>query len=287
MNTPILTRAVVSIASLAIGSVALAAAPASADTSTGTTRQDVIAMASDARSTFYNGYDITPATQAFAEKVCGFTSAQDASVRVNPSDRSTGVDGLLVRAVVEGSNETPSTTCTFAAFAAAEPFSTMSGTANITVDVPVIGDFRAAAAPSHDYTLAGDVYVTAPVSDIGYDDLAVATASGDVTRTEAARTTTSRVVTPKTTAVKVAARKAYQRTIDKAQAKLARALKKAGSSSSKKAAARKTYAARKKAAKAKLHIAWLGDKKTVVTTVPTSSSTKPFTLRTVISDNRF
>jgi hypothetical protein len=280
MHTSILTRTVISVASLAIGSVALAAAPASADTPAGITREAVLKVASDAR--FVGGpfgSELDPAAQALVEKVCGLPSSAKAQVRLDPGTDQDGVDGFLARAVVEGTEETASRTCTFAAFATSEPFSSMSGTANISAQQPDLIEFRA-AAPSHDYALSGDVYVTAPVDDIGFNDFADATASGTVTRTEAARTTTSRVITPKTTARKAAARKAYQRTIDKAQAKLAKALKKAGNSSSKKAAARKTYAARKKAAKAKLHIAWSGDKKTVVTTVPTGSSTKEFTFST-------
>jgi hypothetical protein len=277
MRTSLLTRSVVSIASLAIGSVALAAAPASADTSSGISRETVLTIAASAE---INIDRYGPATQALVEKVCGFDSTTGRDIELTPSYTDEGVDGFLVQAYVDGRGDTASSNCTFAAFAASEAFSTMSGTATIATQLPPIFEERVAAPPTHDFTLSGDVYVTAPVTDIGYGDYATATASGDVTRTEQARTTTARVVTPKTTAVKVAARKAYQRTIDKAQVRLVKALKKAGTSSSKKAAARSTYAARKKAAKAKLHIAWSGDKKTVVTTVPTATSVTPFTFST-------
>jgi hypothetical protein len=277
MRTSLMTRSVISIASLAIGSVALAAAPASADTSSGISRETVLTVASNVKF----GIDrYGPTTQALVERVCGFDGNTGRDIQITASYDEQGVDGFLVQAYVDGRGETSSPNCTFAAFATSEAFSTMSGTATVASQQLPVLELRAAAPATHDYTLSGDVYVTAPVTDIGYGDDATATASGDVTRTEAARTTTSRVVTPKTTAVKVAARKAYQRTIDTAQAKLVKALKKAGKSSSKKAAARATYAARKKAAKAKLHVAWLGDKKTIITTVPTGSSVKPFTLST-------
>jgi hypothetical protein len=277
MRTSLMTRSVISIASLAIGSVTLGAAPASADTSSGISRETVLTVASNVK---FGVDQYGPATQALVEKVCGFDSNTGRDIQITASYDDEGVNGFLVQAYVDGRGETSSSNCTFAAFAASEPFSTMSGTATIETQAPPVTEQRAAVPATHDYSLSGDVYVSTPVTDIGYGDFAIAKASGNVTRTEAARTTTSRVVTPKTTAVKVAARKAYQRTIDTAQVKLVKALKKAGKSSSKKAAARATYAARKKAAKAKLHIAWLGDKKTVVTTVPTGSSVKPFTFTT-------
>lgn len=281
MHTSVFARSAVAVASLAIGSVVLGVAPATAATSSGITREEVLSVA--ASDDFGNRYG--PATQSFVEKVCGFDDETGRDIEFNratPVDGDSGVDGFLIQAYVEGDDQTPSRSCTFAAFAVTEPASTMSGTVNITLEDQIDStELRAAdATPNHDYPLSGDVYVTAPVDDIGYGDPAVASASGDVLKTEAATTTSSRVVTPKSTRVKAAALKTYHRTIDKAKTKLSKSLKKAGDSSSKRAAARKTYAASKKAAKAKLHIAWLGDKKTVVTTEATKVSRTPFTLTT-------
>jgi hypothetical protein len=275
MRSSLLTRSAVAVASLAIGSVALAAAPASADTASGTTRQTVLSIAEQAR----HGDPYNDDSIALVKKVCAIGEL-GLDFQLVPAQAPNGVDGFLVEAYVDSS---PSRSCTFAAFAAERPVSSMSGTATITVSQPPLQESdqlsRAAAAPSHDFALSSDVYVTAPVDDIGFGDSGVATASGNVTSTEAATTTRSRVVTPKSTQHKRAAYKAYNRTLDKAQAKLTKALKKANGSSTKKAAARKAYAARKKAALAKRHAALDGTKTTVVRTVP-QTSTKAFTFTT-------
>lgn len=278
MRSSLLTRSAVTVATLAIGSVTLAAAPASADT-VGTSRLTVLSIADGERTggPFSNDDDV----DALVEKVCAIGDAEY-YYGISPTYEANGVDGFLVQAAVRIGDTDVASNCTFAAFAATRPSSTMSGTATISLREPAVIDAErlvaADAAPRHDFALSGEVYVTAPVDDIGYEDAAIATASGAVTTTEASTSTTSRVVTPKSTERKRAAYKAYNRTLDKAQAKLAKALKKADGSS-KKTAARKAYAARKKAALAKRHAALDGTKTTVVRTVP-QTSTKAFTFTT-------
>jgi hypothetical protein len=265
MRASILTRSAVAVASLAIGSAALAATPALADTASGVSRETVLTIAAQARQGD-NTYG--PDTIALVEKVCGIGSDVGRDIQVSPTYQPDGVDGFLVQTNVASTQSSPSRSCTFVALATSRAVSTMAGTARITVEQPTrVEDAElgpAEAAPVHDFAVSGDVYVTAPVDDIHYGDFGVATASGTVTVTEAATTTTSRVVTPKTTQQKRAAYKAYNRALDKAQAKLTKALKKANGDAGKKAAARKAYAARKKAALAKRHVALDGTKTTVV-----------------------
>lgn len=274
MRTTFLTRSAVAVASLAIGSVALTAAPASADASSAT-RGDVIKVIAN-----YTGFGSStgPATQALLEKVCDVDSETGRDVEVSFTRDEDEVTGFVVQALLVPESG-PSRTCTFAAFVPYEAYSTMSGTANITLQDQSDVDLRA-VAPNHDFTLSGDVFVTPPVDDIGYGDGVVATATGELLKVQAATTTSKRVSNPKSTKFKNAALKTYKRTVKAAQKKLKKSLAKAGNSSSKKSAARATYKARKKAAKAKLHIAWSSDKKTIVTQVPSRTTRTPFSIST-------
>ncbi|KQX74239.1 MULTISPECIES: hypothetical protein [Aeromicrobium] len=270
MRSSLLTRSAVAVASLAIGSVALAAAPASADTTTGTSREAVLTVADQIR----NDNRFADGNLALVEKICGIGVDDGRDIELRTTNQPEGVDGFIAEAFVDPADG-PSRTCTFAGFATEKSSSTMSGTATLAEQQ---FSSSAAAPTSHDYTLSGDVYVTAPVTDLSYG-YGIATASGNVTVTQARTTTSSRVVTPKSTERKRAAYKAYNRTIDTAQAKLSKALKKADGSSSKKAAARKAYAARKKAAKATLHRALAGTL-TIVVTENANTSTTAFTFTT-------
>ena len=277
MRSSILTRSAVAVVSLAVGSVALAAAPASAGTASdsGTTRQTVLTIADSARQ----GDPLSDEALALVARVCKIGIDDGRDIDLQPTYDPDGVDGFLVQALIEPEGSSSSRACTFAALATIRPLSTMTGTATVSAEQFDVLDVQRAAAPSHDFTVSGDVYVTTPVDDISYGDYGSATATGDVVVTEASTTTSSRVVTPKSTTHKRAAYTAYHRTIDTAQAKLARALKKADGSSSKKASARKTYSARKKAAKSRLHEALKGDLTIVVTENPRTTTT-PFTFTT-------
>ncbi|MBD8608494.1 hypothetical protein IFT73_16680 [Aeromicrobium sp. CFBP 8757] len=271
MRSSLLTRSAVAVASLAIGSVALAAAPASADTTTGTSREAVLTVADQIR----NDNRFADGNLALVEKICGIGEKDGRDIELRTTNQPEGVDGFIAEAFVDPADNSPSRTCTFAGFATEKSSSTMSGTATLAEQQ---FSSSAAAPTSHAYTLSGDVYVTAPVTDLSYG-YGIATASGNVTVTQAKTTTSSRVVTPKSTERKRAAYKAYNRTIDTAQAKLSKALKKADGNSSKKAAARKAYAARKKAAKATLHRALAGTL-TIVVTENANTSTTAFTFTT-------
>lgn len=272
MHSTLLTRSAVAVASLAIGSVALGAAPATADVPSGVTRQTVLAAAKDTDG---------PDALALAKSVCKTDSDE---FRAADFFRSEDVEGLLISVYVPPATESESDAprfCTFAVFAPTAPFATLSGSTTISVSPAEIDTLSAqAVAPSQTFSLSGDVYVTDVLTDQAYAFNADGTASGDVIKVEQATTANTRVSTPKSTEYKAAALKSYKRTVAKAQTKLAKALKRAGDSTSKKAAARKAFTTRKKAAKATLHIRWSSDKKTVVTTTVGATTKTPFDIAT-------
>ncbi|REK73043.1 hypothetical protein DX116_05500 [Aeromicrobium endophyticum] len=270
------------VASLAVGSVALTAAPATAGTPSGVTRE---LIANSARGTFTDDNDT--ATKTLISKVCKSGTVTDEDYTSRTFLSSLDVDGVLVRAYVDRQEgvENSGRYCTFAALATVAPYASLSGTVTISADQLDRSARVSEAAPlSTSFTLSGDVYVTDPITDPDYGFSPTGVASGAVTKVEQATTSTSRVSTPKSTAVKSKALASYKRSIASAKAKLSTSLKKAGASSSKKSAARKAYAARKKAAKATLHVRWSSDKKTVVTTTVGKTTTNPFSIS---ADNRF
>lgn len=273
MRTSLLTRSAIAVASLAIGSVALTAAPATADAPSGVTRELVV-------NTAYRYTDDDSAPRALIQKVCGPGTISDFST--STLSYSADVDGVLVQAFLDYQDgvENSGRYCTFAALVTSAPFASLSGTVTITPN-----QLERVAAPTGTTSqLSGDVFVTKPIADSAYAFSARADAAGDVVKVEQAKTSSTRVSKPKSTAYKNKALKSYKRSVAKAQAELAKALEKAGNSSSKKAAARKEFRARKKAAKALLHIRWSSDKKTVVTTTVGKTTKTSFSISTINND---
>lgn len=279
MRTSTLTRSAVAVASLVIGSAALTIAPAMADAPAGVTRQIIVSSADDTYS---------DATRTLIEKVCGSTDIDD----YYPQElrQSGDVAGVLVQAYVDYQQgvEDSGRACTFAALTTTEPFTDLSGTVTISVEQPERGPQDSQAAPlSQSFPLSGEVFVTKPLDNDDYLSASTtAEATGNITKVEQATTSNARVSTPKSTKVKTAALKSYKRSIASAKAKREKSLKKAGDSSSKKAAARKAYSARKKAAKAALHLRWSSDKSTVVTTTVGKTTVTPFSISTSDLDLR-
>ena len=277
MHTSILTRSVISLASLAIASVALAAAPATAAPA-GVTRDLVLTAAENAQNS-----PISDEARTLLEIVCGVTDTDGLDYSTRPVEQRNAADGLLVRAVVNGK------TCTFAAFAATEGFTTLTGNATLTgIRYPADDQRLIIQEPTTIQTsaLSGDVFVTTPVDDSDYyEDSVNVTAEGNAITTTSTTSVSNRVVTPKTSQQKVAARKVYDRRIASAKKAYKKAVVKAGSSSSKKAAAKTTYRAKKAAALATYRASKAGTLTIVVTSKPTTVAT-PFTLTTDFSQCR-
>lgn len=274
MNTSIAHRSVVALASLAIGSVVLAATPATAATPEGVTRQTVLAAAQEARDG-----DAQSLVDELVLAVCAVKEGERFERNADPVDRSAAVDGLLVNAQIsDGSKE--GRYCVFAALAPTTPSATMSGTVTIS-DPGVIEATFSAAQALQTSDLSGDVFVTEPI-DIGAGRL-TASASGTVVSASASDTAITRLVTPKTTQQKKAAHKAYDRKVSAAKKVYAKALKKAGSSASKKAAAKKVFRAKKSTALSAYRKATAGTLTVNSTSTPVTRTT-PFEVTT--SDDR-
>ncbi|KAA1380437.1 hypothetical protein [Aeromicrobium fastidiosum] len=271
MNTSILTRSVISLASLAIASVALAATPAAAAPA-GVNRDLVLSAAEQARYS-----SISDEARTLVDVVCGVTENDGLDYYVDPLDERNAADGLLVHAIVNDK------TCTFAAFAATESFTTLSGTATLTGIRYPVEQRISVEEPTTIQTsaLSGDVFVTTPVDDSDYYDVNIA-AAGNAITTTSTTSESNRVVTPKTSQQKAAARKVYDHRLASAKKAYTKAVVKAGSSSSKKAAAKKTYRAKKAAALAAYRASKAGTLTIVVTSKPTTVAT-PFTLTTDFS----
>lgn len=265
MRTSILTRSVISIASLAIGSVALVAAPAVASAPSGVTRDLVLAALHGAR----DGVEGNPPARVLADAVCKPLAGEVRGTTLFRTVDDPGeVDGILVQADYTDSTSESFRLCSFAAFVPTSPYDGLSGTATIG------DDLARGESVSSQATLSGDVSIVGPVE--GVSRLSV-NAEGAVIRTTTSTTDTSRTITPKTTQQKKAAKKTRDRTVSAAKKAYAKAMRKAGSSSAKKAAAKRAYVAKKKAANATYRAARAGTL-TIGTTTTATTTSSPFSV---------
>ena len=159
MRSSILSRSVVAVASLAIGSVALAAVPASAATPAGTTRDQVLSLATSARA---DGGELSQATRAAAAQIlnreCGTQApriiTEDSIRAVQPVAVDATVDGVYLNATVRDENGqgTGVGDCAVGIVAARASGTTLSGSASLTT-TPLFGTTVTTPAAS----LSGDV----------------------------------------------------------------------------------------------------------------------------------
>lgn len=269
MRSSLLNRSVVAVASLAIGSVALAATPATAATPSGITRDMVLTAAAGARTATPTAAQSAAITDVL-KRGCGI-GPEDLSLPLQPKAVAAGddADGVVLTAFVY-SGPTQGL-CTIGAFATVDASFQLSGTATITsrainaADAPRTTDFSG--------PLSGDVYVTPRTDPSG--TFATVSAAGNATKTTTT-TTTSKVADKKTKAQKKAAKKKYDKRIKAAKKAYKKALVKAKSSKSKKAAAKKTYKAKRANAKAIYRKSIAGFK--LVTRTTTNTENRPFSV---------
>ena len=293
MRTSILSRSVVAVATLAIGSVALAAAPANA-ASNGVTRDQVLtavnggrALQADQaltpageralRAIMYAGCDVSEADGESAKLV-----GNDSAVQVTPA----GDDAQGIMLVVEVQRPiTGQSTCVTSAFAATNASYQLSGTASLTAFKTAPGADESTRVALKSAPLSGDVFVGAPFSldegnpaleGVSLNTLA-ASAAGNATKTTTV-TTSTKVTDKKSKAEKKTAKKQYTKRLAKAKKSYAKALDKAGSSKSKKAAAKKAYKAKRASAKAKFKYGIAGYK--IVKKKGTVTDVQPFSVTT-------
>lgn len=277
MRQSVLSRSVVALATLAVGSAVLAAVPATAATSSGITRSQVLNAAQltrdDPAASSGNPTALAPATskalRVLANRACAIDHDDEVAVYNFglPVASGDSADGLMVLAQIIDPS-TPSMQngrmCIFGVLAAAKGSTTLSGAANLTTDAV------------RTYALSGDVFVT-PARSFVFDseaeseppfdmqDLAF-TASGTATTLTKA-TTTKTIKTPKTKAQKKSAKKKYDQALSSAKKAYKKALKKAGTSGSKKTSAKKAYDKKKASAKKTYQRRIATTKVTTVTTV--------------------
>ena len=271
MRTSILTRSAVAVATLAVGSVALAAVPATAATPSGITRETVLTAVNGIRAAGPDSTDYSDATQAALDeliaKACDF-----------PAVGSNRTEGFGVKAVTPGSadgivvsvylheNPTGASTshrlCNFGALVPTDSSATLTGDATITVTTaPFDQTLRAAAAPqttSSTTKLSGDVAVTAnvglPDDQLNGVTTADLSASGEAVKTLGG-VVTKKIWDNKSRAEKSLAKKKYDKRIARAKQTYKKAVSRAGGDNAKKAVAKKVYAAQRAAYQRKYNLA--------------------------------
>jgi len=275
MRTSLLSRSVIAVATLGIGSVALAAVPASAATASGITRDQVLAAAAGVRSepVSVEG-QYSPSTdralRVLANRACSID--RDGTQLIigflaDATDAGASADGVVVTAVIAdlaGQSEGYKG-CSFGALATTDGAFTLSGSATLGSAAPV--------------ALSGDAFATAPVIFNAEGEGAFAppafTASGSATRSFDV-TTSTKVKDKKTKSEKKAAKTTYAKRLAAAKKSYQKALDKAGKSKSKKAKAKKAYSAKRATARAAYKYAIAGYK--IVKKTTQQTETRPFTV---------
>ena len=258
MRTSLLPRTVIAVATLVIGSVALAAVPATAATSSGVTREQVLTAVSQARSvnSFEDYLTSQDHLRAIVRSTCDLKEADNTYFDVQPVEAGRSADGMLIKAYVEIDGvRTDRRQCLVAALAPTDASQTFLGTLTINGTIRVgfePGDRGKPFAPATS-TLSGDVFLSPPVTVSGdpYINEAAFTASGDASQAVRAGLIKKKVADTKTKADRSAAKKKYAKRLAAAKKAYVKALKKAGSNASKTAAAKKAYSARKAVARSK------------------------------------
>jgi hypothetical protein len=260
MRTSILSRSVIAVATLAVGSAVFAAVPATAATQNGVTRQEVLTAAAALRADGATQIDPSASTEtallALARKVCGPTAQNPYA---SPVETPGSVDGLTVTSMVDLGTEdeggfTPFDTCSFTAVATVGAGTTFSGESRVYTNSfnGIIGGgpiITAQAGPSYSdtiYQLSDDVFVSPPQTISNGLTFAGFDANGLVKSPTSKRVLTSvKIADKKSKAEKRAAKKAYVKRIKVIKKSYAKAKRKAGKSAEKKAIARMKYVTRR------------------------------------------
>jgi hypothetical protein len=283
MRTTTLTRAAVAVASLAVGSAALVAAPATAATpSADVTRTTVLTAADGWRAAQANDTRLSTAASRALRTIavigCDVDIDQGERLYLRYATAATvgdDADGVLVTVRIQD-DFTQDRDCTVGAFAPTDAGFQLSGSATISESRYDSATNSYVSVPVLTSVLSGDATVTGPVLNSDRSSVS-ATASGNATKTTKV-TTSAKVKDKKSKAEKKAAKAKYVKRIKAAKKSYAKALDKAGSSKSKKAAAKKAYRAKRTSAKATYAYAIAGF--TIVKKTNTVSDVRAFTITT-------
>lgn len=268
MRPTVLTRTVTTVASLAIGSIALAAVPATAATPSGITRETVLTAVNGIRNAQIGDTSLSDNAQTavydLISRACGYSLTAgeneihgwDAEL-VTPGSADGAVFTAYLHEEPDGASDYTHRTCNFGVLATTDASAALTGDATITVttdDAPAEVDLRSAAASSKSSSskLSGDVAVTAnvgqPEEEATGPSVATFTASGDAFKTIGG-ITTKKVWDNKSRADKALAKDKYEKRISRAKKAYKKAVSRAGGNSAQKAAAKKVYVARRAAYK--------------------------------------
>jgi len=293
MRTSLLSRSVIAVATLGIGSAALAVTPATAATASGVTRDQVLTVvngirAAEASNDYIVPADVSRALRALVYKTCDIVSDEDegAEIRdVQPLTAGDDAQGVLVTARVYR-NFSNTADCTFVAVATSDTSSALSGTATVKGTRNLFDEATDSYVPTpvtQTTALSGDAY-TSPViitpsynNDYLYDTSAAA--AGNATKTTEVAVS-KHVKDKKTKSEKKKAKAKYEKKIKSIKKSYAKALDKAGKSKSKKAAAKKAYKAKRAAAKAAYKYAIAGYK--IVKSTNKVVDVRPFSIATPV-----
>lgn len=271
MRTSILSRAVVAVAALGIGSAALAAVPATAATPSGITRDEVLTAANGLRiadPTDEQQSITSAAVRDIFKKGCGIPAdSNDFTMYFSePTEAGDDADGVLLSGYVYVD---PMRACSIGVVATTDPAFQLSGV--VTLSTQPSGE-DAPATTVRSEALTGDVFATTPVEDLFGLSM---TATGSSTKTTSAPGT-KKIADKKSKAEKKAAKSKYEKRLKAAKKKYVKALDKAGNSKSKKSAAKKAYSKSRASAKAKYQYAIAGYK--IVKTTVSTTENRPFSI---------
>lgn len=163
MRTTILSRSLVAVAALAVGSAALTAVPATAATPTGITRESVLTAASGLRDAI-GPSDPSSATNKALRSILHRGCSVDVdggevlgtSANGFPTSQGAAADGLVAYGVILNVVDGTARECIVGAVAASSPSYVLSGTATLASSTDPGGTPVSSVVP-----LAGDVTATA------------------------------------------------------------------------------------------------------------------------------
>ena len=285
MRPSVLSRSVVAVASLAIGSVALAATPASAATSD-ITRDQVIAAVNAVRADAADEEGSGGPIEAVYPLVSAACNVLPGETIVYASGEATeegeAADGLLATGAIETADGASDLSgvrfCVFGATASTDATFALSGSTTLS--------YTSADAPGNDpvphttsRALSGTVGVSKPYLfdlTLGFPTDVTLVSNGNAVRTTSV-TTTKTITVAKTASQKKSAKKTYAKRLKTAKKAYVKALDKAGSKTTKKKAAKKKYSAAKSSAKTAYRKA-IGSVRTNVPVSEPRTETRPFSV---------
>jgi hypothetical protein len=249
MRTSVLSRSVIAVASLAIGSVALVAAPAEA-APPGVTKEQAMLAVNGFRSADGpgGGGPVSPeavaATRGILAASCELAPGEIIEdLAAEPATTRAVVDGMLAVGWIGDANGSDVRTCLVGVTVATFAGHRLVGSGTVTADL-WIGQADSPKRTTVRSQLSGDVSVTAPLSvrASDYIDQAMFSATGSALSSVTERYTSVR---NRTKAEKRTAKKVYVKQLATAKKSLTKALRKAGSSPAKKKRAKQAYARKK------------------------------------------